>query len=346
VINFFLIILLFLTGAPAFADYIRVGNGGEGYLVNGVTYTRDLYDYDLHLKPWIGDYEDEVIRRQVEAWTNLNLSAQDQRILIRKLTDLNDARPYLGDDIIFVIRYFKFTLTDDTLYLIEPDEVRREINPSLRVPIANRLFSSILINRKHFESLNSENKAALIIHEAVYALMRLRLGSGNTSQSLSMTRYIVAAMFDAKTLQSKDFIDTLRKSLNVDDLPDTTYRPLLVGTYRLVLSSQQSPYFFTLDISYHSYKHSTTLPAEEACRGFFRKSSHLDQVSISPNPKREVMAQTYFDSRGVLQYAIRLRSVLRGSAKTYNFSISSESECVMKIIPVLADPPETPTGEI
>lgn len=334
----FLFSILVLSSSLCLADYLRVGNGGEGYLVLKTLYTRDLFEYDIHKTPWFGDQEDYLLKHHIQDWNPLQLSVKEHRLLVRKLTDLNRAQAFLGDDILAALQFFQWRYVDDALHLIEPDEVRRVINPDLRVPIANRLFQSILINKAHFQRLDAENKIALILHEAIYALIKPRYYTGRTNQSLSLTRQIVAGFFSEDTVFVPSFLSLLSEALNIEALHQTQFRPLVGGSYKVTLESSRSIRSYSMDLPEHYYKWKFEEYVEDACRGFFLRASHLSKVSFTQNARRTLSTQTYEDNNGLVQYAVNIKNAFDSKPVTYNFSITNKRECVRQLLPLFSGP--------
>ncbi|KYG64792.1 hypothetical protein AZI86_11345 [Bdellovibrio bacteriovorus] len=214
-------LILLLAVHNAHASYVFVGSGGEGYESEGQIYTRDLYDYDLHKTPWFGNDRDPILEARLKNWDQLDLSAEERDLLLRKLTDLNARHPYLGDDIMMVLEYFRWSYSNEKLVLLEPDEIRKPIDKTKRVSIANRFINSILVERNAFQKLDSKNKIALLLHEAIYSLTDIHYNEkGMAVVSVATARLITSTLFDKAALESAStanlFRNQLRLSLNSD----------------------------------------------------------------------------------------------------------------------------------
>ena len=205
------ILVLFSILLSLHADaggFVIVGNGGEGVMIDGRIYNRDLYDFDLHFFPWIGPTRDPEIERALKDWNPLNLSVQQKDLLVRKLSDLENAEAHLGKVLALAFRVFSWRFTDGELVLIQPDQIRKVLDQSQRVSIANRHGQTVLIQKMSFSLLNDENKIALLIHEIVYALMRTSHSFDGISESpsLATTRQIVAGFFSFENLKNPAFV--------------------------------------------------------------------------------------------------------------------------------------------
>ncbi|MBX3041986.1 MAG: hypothetical protein KF789_14865 [Bdellovibrionaceae bacterium] len=212
----FLALLFFplsLLAAPLFNSTL-VGNGGEGILTDDSRlYTRDLFELSLHENPAFGSESDPHLRAKLQIWNPLALSRQQQSLLLRKLTDIKKAFPPLAFGLVSVLQHYQWSYTDMPLVLLE-DESRLQIPTEKRVSIANRYLSSILIQRAEFEKLDDANKVALILHEAIYALVLPQKVAPSLEieiQSAAFTRQVTALLFstnlDAESL--KPFLEFL-----------------------------------------------------------------------------------------------------------------------------------------
>lgn len=214
IFSFLLSSFVFFTQANA--SYVFVGSGGEGYESHGKIFTRDLFDYDLHEAPWFGTERDPILAAQLAKWNPLELSPQELDLLLRKLTDLNSAHNFLGDDLLMVLEYFNWSYTKDPLVLLEPDEIRKPIDKTKRVSIANRFMNSIVINRELFQRLDEKNKIALLLHEAIYSVTSLNYQqNGNAFVSVATARLVTSTLFNESALKIASTEALLRNHLRL-----------------------------------------------------------------------------------------------------------------------------------
>lgn len=320
----------FLGSVPAAqADYFHVGNGGEGVLLTSGLYTRDLYDHDLHLQPWVGEKKDPRLERQVQDWNPLGLSSEECDLLARKLTDLNSHQDRLGDDILAAMGYFSWQWTDQSLVLIEPDEVRVPVRPEQRIPIANRFLQSILLHRQNFSRLNSENKIALILHEAVYALMKVerRPHPPSFSQNLSTTRQIVAGLFSKKVLSQEGFSALVEDALAIyrEPLENPSSSPLDTSDVLISLTFSNNV-TLKLPLRPEMSLDERRKKILQVCRqGIHGDASLTYTVFSTPSPS-QLIPRAYQNANGSRQYALSLQYVSK--VLRYNHRVYTIGDCL------------------
>lgn len=282
------------------ADYFFIGNAGEGYLIDKGLFTRDLYDYDLHLQPWIGTNADPLLKKAVNKWNPLELSEHECDLLAQKLTDLNQAKKYLGDDFLLILQFFSWTWTNENLVLLQPDEIRRSIDESKRVSIANRYLQSIVINKASFQKLNSENKIALILHEVVFSLITTEFNPQGI-QSLSMARQIVAGLFNKQVLFSSGFL-AMVNYLNIESPGafDTTSTRALKENFIYVQFNERPMDFSRVlqKVSLKSLSRRSSKLANNLCTDYFRKNNVLGSMRLIFNSIRQAKMVPYMPQAG------------------------------------------------
>lgn len=317
-------------GLSAPADYFRVGNGGEGVLLADGVYTRDLHDFHLHRAPWFGQEVEASLLAKVTAWNPLALSPEECELLARKLTDLNRFYDFFGDDVMEVLQFFYWTLTDQDLVLIEPDEVTTPVYPQQRLAIANRHLGSILIHRENFARLNGPNKVALLIHEAVYSLMHYKEANRVVGQNLLKTRQLTAGFFDERQQQSPEsLLPLLISSLRIDlkrekdmiaPISDTEER----SKVRVVLvSASRSTKTFLVEKSEAKEIHHQR--AQAACHEFFRDNTLLTKIELEFQPLRLVNFEKYKNANGSDQFGLRIEYSTNKVSRSYRVK---HNECV------------------
>lgn len=170
-LSFLLVILISLSFSQktyaqrAVGDFI--GNTGDGIWIQDKLYLRDLLEAGIANNFWIGPDVDGILKFRAErlpAFMN-----QCQNALLRKLTDLNRHAPSLGDHLLSILLLYKFDLAEKTLDL-QYDPYYFDQNP--RVQLATRHLGRISIHAPSWYQLSAEHQAALLIHEAVYAVLR------------------------------------------------------------------------------------------------------------------------------------------------------------------------------
>lgn len=190
-------LFLGLAVAPAAHAQLIVGNLGGGVFSGGHLYVRDLYDAGRHLTPYVGDDVLTGLRRRSEQLRMLSGLDVDRELLLRKLTDAEALQAGWGYALMTTIEFYRWYLIDQELATI-PDEAPIYVMPGdSYVALANRLKTSIRLNRAHFARLSPEHRAALILHEAIYAMVKVQCdgAGGNCLQSAVAVRDLNAALF-------------------------------------------------------------------------------------------------------------------------------------------------------
>lgn len=164
------LILALLFSCTTYAG-ILVGNGGEGILDNKQLYLRDLYDADIHLKPFFGDTS-EPHWIEWYATSNIKDLKISKDLLMKKLTDINKMEPHLGTWVTQVINQYNWVLTDQELSLLDDDAPIKKNSEKNRVQIANRDLNTIRINSKSWKALSEKQQIALVIHEAIFSMVK------------------------------------------------------------------------------------------------------------------------------------------------------------------------------
>lgn len=202
-------LVLFLWSGLAHAQGF-IGNNGEGILENGNLYLRDLWEQDIHLNPYFGTARDDHFGERLKNFKDLNLTPAQSDLLLRKLTDIEAKVPCAGGLLIEGLFAFTWVFEKNPLALVADDEAVRYIPIEKRRAIANRFSSTIKIHRDTWNSLNDENKIALVIHELIFAAQIPKCADPNCTikkQSVADTRNIVAILFKDIVLRQNQIQD-------------------------------------------------------------------------------------------------------------------------------------------
>lgn len=198
IVSFFMTII----GMTASAQ-LRVGNGGEGIIQGEKIIVRELLEYSID-KIFVGDFTEPLITKILDTSTSNFLDAQQKKLLARKLTDINQFYPFLGQYLATVFVNYDWSFTNQNLVLLPETYVRISFPNTARVQIANRYLKSILISKPLFNKMDDLQQIALIIHELTYAITAFDFPSnGAYRQNLGLTRQVVAD-FMKSPAQKKD----------------------------------------------------------------------------------------------------------------------------------------------
>ena len=172
-----------------------VGNGGEGVDYRGRLYLRDLFSQNLHLQPFIGFQTDPGMTMPELPFD------YPKELLARKLADLNQAAPGVGDYVLATMKAYTWSLQDFALTPITDDDPIALPEGATLVQLANRFRGVIRLHRASFERLDDANKTALLVHEAVYSLLfPRRAPDGSFFQSAYAAKEITGCFFNRSFL--------------------------------------------------------------------------------------------------------------------------------------------------
>ena len=148
-------VFLFLL-LPLFAQaHTFIGNGGEGVEFQGSIYVRDLFAMEIHQSPYIGAKTDS----RLPIFHSIQFN-YPRELLARKLTDINQMAPGLGDFLMDALNIYSWTLEEFELRPITDTNDPIVLPPGAKlVQIANRLGNTIRIHRPSWERLTEIGRA-------------------------------------------------------------------------------------------------------------------------------------------------------------------------------------------
>ncbi|MGE3261020.1 MAG: hypothetical protein AB7K68_04495 [Bacteriovoracia bacterium] len=195
--------LIFISSVAFAGGSGFVGNGGDGVEIEGRLYVRDLVMLGIHESPFVGESTDP--RLPVFPTSRAMPFSFPRELLARKLTDLNRVAPGMGDFLLVSMKLYTWVLQDFPLTPINNPGDTVILPPGSKVvQIANRLGTTIRIHRESWNRLNDENKAALLIHEAVYSLVRPVREEGSKFFQPARTAQEITGAFFSSSFLSKD----------------------------------------------------------------------------------------------------------------------------------------------
>ncbi len=173
IIKSFLAVLSGLVCSVALAGGYSVGNGGFGVEDNGRLYLYDLWQAGIAHNPHVGSAIDKDILRRLKQFESMALFPTTT--LAKKLTELNaiPGTP-LGDFILKGIEMYEWRMTP--LPLKPAPDLDPILTPGDKtlVALAVRLNNTISIDPEQWRRLDAINRAALIVHEIIYSLLKLQ----------------------------------------------------------------------------------------------------------------------------------------------------------------------------
>lgn len=199
------VFLLGLISLPVFSysQSIIVGNSGDGYLLkkNNEVWLRDMLEFNINesddIVPNLPAADlDEILEKLDE--TFLNKLSINKLSLASRLKSLDLIHPILSTIFIDVILAYNWVVVDAELRPIFPVEDIFFIS-GVHVQIANRHGNTIRISKNVWDRMSDFNKNALVFHEVIYSLMKVRFNSLHDYhyQSSRSAREITGLLFSS-----------------------------------------------------------------------------------------------------------------------------------------------------
>jgi|GEM_PF-4706066 len=210
------VLVILCTGSGVWSQ-VHVGNGGEGVVVEGRVFSRDLVEAKLEQDFWIGDRSPEFFRNSNEAdlkpsleiLQKLGISAP---LFLRKLGDISQIDQRLAVALWLGLNSFDWNLNRDKLGQIYDDSPAPRWFDAQRVQVAVRFLKSIQISEPAWLLMDQPQRIALVLHELIYAFQFSECDSNDIcSQSPGQTREFVAALFHPATYSQ---LEQLEEGLN------------------------------------------------------------------------------------------------------------------------------------
>ena len=260
------------------AVVVRIGNNGEGILLNGQIYLRDFYEAGIHLNPWISNDVSEQIKFQWISAKLENIFPEDALLIKSKLTDLDREIPGLGLLSTLILEDLNIRFSDKKSLF---DEKR---DGSFFV-VALRIKDSLYIHKRAWAQMDAANRVGLLVHEVIYSLGNRNCTHGITCKQFSEEiRPLVAELFRVKHPPS--FVDELFEKLAIQPLYGLCSKPIATLNYRIfkktakTCNSGKCPVVskggFTV---FRNNEAASAKNISDIC-GQFKKSKSLDNASL------------------------------------------------------------------
>lgn len=346
--------LCFFTSAAG--AVIRVGNGGEGVRKNGALYLRDLFEANLHLNPYIGQSIEPYFETEVQH-SNVSRLPIPLDLLARKLTDLQWVSPQLGHYVLAAINSYQWIFVDEPLQPF--DDEGSPFVLSERVPLANRFQSTIRLQRSAWRQLSPAHRIALILHEAVYSMIKPVCREDLCKQPSYQAREITALLFSNDPPRPPSLSEQMRDSLTI---PEWATTDCAHGSYSLQIQLKITtgfwPFARTLVKKFEMADARDASERIDFLENFckYEWEPVKSRAQITVNLKREpfrVVTRTYpttntgliyeqsyigFESQGNFQQAFQDAKWADINFRTCAFLIDSQASLWLSPYPVLNPP--------
>lgn len=200
-----LAIFLAACGRPAGPlNLAEVGNGGHGVVIGGKVYLVDLVQAGLEHS--VGAFYIEhkkknnfegLLRHGV--LTNGRDSGDSSlfpyRSVGERLYGIYQGQPVLAMALLETIRMYQWNFIDRELNKIPLRGTVASFDEGTVMLVANRSGRSIYVSAPAFKRMDDLNRAALVIHEALYALIRPTRIEGKLTQNTARVREVTSHLF-------------------------------------------------------------------------------------------------------------------------------------------------------
>jgi hypothetical protein len=202
--------LFFLMPAlTAFAGG-ETGNGGDGILRDNKVYLLDLVEAGTELTPYFNKSDEPDGRINAFLKKKLPIENTVIELISRKTKELYLKSPSLAYHVLAAINLYSWQFLNTHLRDV-PDDGDTIIDIPYRgdlVQLAVRYKKEVKIDKSYWLFMDDANRAALILHEALYALIQPHIDEdgNNAKQSSLDTRRLVGLLFgenfDREALQT------------------------------------------------------------------------------------------------------------------------------------------------
>lgn len=190
-----LFLLIFSSTSPSLAN-VKIGNGGEGLVIDGQLRLRDFVTSDgRYVAPVVAPIE---VVSGPEAIFPLPGMEFDVGLLMRVVSHVRTASPIVAEAILETAKGC-WIVVDGDLWLPNPRDTSggRHIT---RIPIAVRGFpflSCTSVNKHTWRRLSEVDKIGLIVHEAISSMLKPTCSQDWCGQDAVAIRYFVSELFYA-----------------------------------------------------------------------------------------------------------------------------------------------------
>lgn len=185
--------------------FAGVGNegaaGGDGVIVNDKVYMLDLVEAGVEEGAWIdvslkSDPAFEPVKTKLnKILANLN-DPQMIEVLSLKLIELAKREHTLALLLVDTIELFTWSKVNHALVDVPDDDSVLQFRFGQLIQVAIRRDKAILVSRMAYDKMSPENRAAMVLHEAIYALTKpTEAGRNGFRQSSPNARMICGFLF-------------------------------------------------------------------------------------------------------------------------------------------------------
>lgn len=149
----------------------EVGNGGDGVELEGRTYVLDLVEAGVEDNAYFApiDADPRIVERLRTTFSGIDWAPVD--LLAQKLTEIQNISNVSALIILKTMEFYSWRTVSSALLDVPDEDTSLSIPRGKLIQLAIRRNTSILIDRDAWLKLDAQNRAALVFHEALYALV-------------------------------------------------------------------------------------------------------------------------------------------------------------------------------
>lgn len=200
------ILATFILAAPtAFARNHEVGNGGDAIRISEFYYSFDLFESGLQTRPYFR--KDVKINPKIHEKLELAVDPEifPMEVLEQKLSELYLDDPNFAEYVIETMKSYAWRFVSGPLKDVDDDQDTVINPPSGLVQAAIRRKETITVSTDVWLRMNPNNQAALVLHEALYAMVQPRSADPVPTDRSEFSQESVAARRAVGFLFSRDF---------------------------------------------------------------------------------------------------------------------------------------------
>ena len=149
----------------------HAGNGGDCVIIDEIPYLLDLVEAGIHTDPYFANRNDFYPKLRDRIMTHVDVEESVANLIAAKIKEIDTAAPFFGYLIKLSLFSLYWTFLDQELMDIDDHgDTVMEYRKLELVQMAVRKGFDVTINRTIWKKAPETNRAALILHECVYAI--------------------------------------------------------------------------------------------------------------------------------------------------------------------------------
>ncbi len=204
-------IIMFCSVVVLQAEAWREGNGGDGIRVQKQLYLLDLVESGVELDSAdaAATFTNPFFEKQITTWAALQSHPVPQKQILEKLGQVYQKNALLAHLIVMALWRLEWTWVNVPIKDVKDQGTVTVLDDPKLEQLAVRVNQAVYLQADLWKELNPRNQAALLFHEALFALVHPKRSPQGLSMSSPRVRKIVGFLFSEKLQQAS--IDDLLK---------------------------------------------------------------------------------------------------------------------------------------